>query len=52
MLGTAQREEDERGTAEIDSYNNIPKLFERGRIGVHLAKYVFVPDFLKCFKMF
>ena len=43
MLGTAHTEEDERGTAEIGSYNNIPKLFLRGRIWVHLAKYVFVP---------
>ena len=32
MLGTAHREEDEKGTAEIGSYNNIPKLFLRGRI--------------------
>ena len=53
MLGTAHREEDENGTVEIaDSYNNILKLFLRGRIWVHLAKYVFVYDFLKCFKMF
>ena len=52
MLGTAHREEDESGEAEIDSYNNIPKLFLRGRIWVHLTKYVFVPDFLKCLKMF
>ena len=33
MLGTAHREEDENGTVEIaDSYNNILKLFLRGRI--------------------
>ena len=32
MLGTAHREEDERGTAEMSSYNNIPKHFLRGRI--------------------
>ena len=32
MLGMAHRGEDEREAAEIDSYNNIPKLFLRGRI--------------------
>ena len=32
MLGTAHREGDERGAAEIGSSNNIPKLFLRGRI--------------------
>ena len=36
MLGMAHRGEDEKGAAEIDSYNNIPKLFLRGRIWVHL----------------
>ena len=35
----------ERGTAEIASYNNIPKLFQE-------VKCVFVPNFLKCPKTF